>query len=152
MRVLLVGYVGGMGLLAAWLMLAGHARGYLGGVALVAVAAVLPLVRTGRHVVYGLGVVACMATLLLGLWPPDGGAGYCGSAFYRHDANPSVLAEDGFDPESFLAACDERRHRNTVLVGLGGVTTLAPIGYSIGPANSSSSRRRHHGSHLDSRA
>ena len=143
-RVVVIAYLTGLSLLVAWLVLVlGHSRGYLCAAALVALIGCLPFVRAGRYLLYGLGAAACLATLAIGLWPTDPGGAFCGSVFNRTSdkAEPILLAEEGFDPASYLAACEERRSRNTVLVGLGGIVTVALVGSSIGLSGTSSNRR-----------
>jgi hypothetical protein len=67
----------------------------------------------------------------------------CGSVFHptSDNAEPGLLAEEGFDPASYLGACEEGRSRNTVLVGLSGVVTVALVGSSIGLPGASANRR-----------
>ena len=107
-----------MALLVGWLVLGlGHARGYFCAGVGVALTACLVLVRPGRHWLYGVGVVMCLATLALALWPtdPPGGGGLCGSVLHPHtdrDVIGMLAAEDGFEPTSYVQACDDERARN----------------------------------------
>ena len=129
-----------MVLLVGWLVLGlGHGRGYFCAGVVVALTACLVLVRPGRHWLYGAGVAMGLATLALALWPtdPPGWGGLCGSVLHPHtdrDVIGMLAAEDGFDPTSYVRACDDERARNMRLVALGGSLTVVLVGASIVPS------------------
>jgi hypothetical protein len=128
-----------MALLAWWFVFQlGHGRGYFSAGVMVALTACLALVRPRRHWLYGIGAVMCLSTLALALWPtdPPRGSGLCGSQLYPHtdrDVIGMLAAEDGFDPTSYVQACDDERARNVRLVALGGLLTAVVVGGSIVP-------------------
>lgn len=145
-----------MALLVGWLVLGlGHARGYFCAGVGVALTACLVLVRPGRHWLYGVGVVMCLATLALALWPtdPPGGGGLCGSVLHPHtdrDVIGMLAAEDGFEPTSYVQACDDERARNIRLVALGGLLTVVLVSASIVPGGTrrgSDGERASHGAY-----
>lgn len=127
-RVVTVVFVLVMALLATWLVLFDSVGPYVCAALLAAMTLALAAVRPERRWLYAIGVGVGLATVVIALWPTDGG-GYCGSVL--HPGQGVEAYDSGGSTYAYFDACDDRATIHGVLVMLGSAVSGLLIGASL---------------------